>query len=392
MAIIINPYTPGAGRRPRYLAGRDATIQDAKELIAYIAQGYPTRSVIYYGLRGVGKTVLLDEIEKIADEANVYYEHIEIAERSSFIAAIALSINKLMRRISTKESVKQYASQALGILKAFQITYNKDGELSFGLGDNVQTVVGISDTGNFQNDLTELLVSLGKLAAAGNQGVALFIDEIQYMKDSEFEALIAALHRVNQLGLPLILFAAGLPKIAKHAGDVKSYAERLFQFVKIGSLDAEAGAKALTEPARGLDVNYSEDAVRRILQLTEGYPYFIQEYGKEVWPYTMNNVIDLSAAEKAEADFHKGLDESFFKVRHDRATPKELEFMIAMAKCSKLPCSTTEVAEKMHCAVSKASPLRATLIHKGFIYAAARGEIDFTVPQFDKYLRRVHGL
>jgi AAA+ ATPase superfamily predicted ATPase len=313
MAIIINPYTPGAGRRPRYLAGRDATIQDAKELIAYIAQGYPTRSVIYYGLRGVGKTVLLDEIEKIADEANVYYEHIEIAERSSFIAAIALSINKLMRRISTKESVKQYASQALGILKAFQITYNKDGELSFGLGDNVQTVVGISDTGNFQNDLTELLVSLGKLAAAGNQGVALFIDEIQYMKDSEFEALIAALHRVNQLGLPLILFAAGLPKIAKHAGDVKSYAERLFQFVKIGSLDAEAGAKALTEPARGLDVNYSEDAVRRILQLTEGYPYFIQEYGKEVWPYTMNNVIDLSAAEKAEADFHKGLDESFFQ-------------------------------------------------------------------------------
>ena len=214
------------------------------------------------------------------------------------------------------------------------------------------------------------------------------------MKDDEFEALIAAIHRVNQKALPLIVFAAGLPKIAKIAGDVKSYAERLFKFVAIGSLEKNAARMALEEPAMKWGVSYTSEAIEKILQITECYPYFLQEYGNQVWAKVSvdHRVIDATMVEDVYSNFEKSLDESFFKVRHDRATPRELDFMIAMVKCGALPCSTKALAEQMQCPVSAISPLRAQLIHKGFIYSANRGEVDFTVPQFDKYLKRIHNL
>lgn len=390
--FLINPYVPGAGRMPQYVAGRNDIIKDAGQSIIYAEAGYPARSVIYYGLRGVGKTVLLNSIEEIAINSNIPYEYIEVSERSSFKPSIMLAANKLMRQLSVKEKAKDYINKALSVLKAFQITYTKDGDIDIGLDPQVLTAVGTADTGNFQNDLIELFLSLGTLAQKSGAGVALFIDEIQFLEDDEFEALIAAMHRINQRSLPLVMFGAGLPKVAKLAGDIKSYAERLFQFVEVDFLDGEAAKLALTEPAKQLDVTFTEDAVHRIFEITEGYPYFLQEYGQQAWRYIDDKKITLASVKKAQPDFLKTLDESFFKVRHDRATSKELEFMVAMVKCPKLPCSANEIAEKMDRSVASISPLRAQLIHKGFIYATNRGEVDFTVPKFDDYLKRIYGI
>ena len=392
--MLLNPNTPGAGVPPRFLAGRENTIQEAEEILTYIANGYFARSVVYYGLRGVGKTVLLNHIEDMAEEKGIHFEHIEIAERDSFKNNISLNILKLIRQMSAKAKAKQYVDKALSVLKAFSVRYSQENGFSIGVDAEVTSAVGVSDTGNFQNDLTELLVSLGNIAQNQECGVALFIDEIQYLKDDEFEALIAAIHRVNQKALPLVIFAAGLPKIAKIAGDIKSYAERLFQFVSIGSLEREAAKLALEEPAKRWQVSYSEDALELILEATGCYPYFLQEYGKQVWGEVSEErrEINKTMAQAAYPAFERSLDESFFKVRHDRATPRELEFMIAMVKCEKLPCSTKELAEQLNCAISTVSPLRAQLIHKGVIYSANRGEVDFTVPQFDKFLKRIHGI
>lgn len=387
--MLPNPYTPGAGLVPSYLAGRDDTISEAREVIVSVAHGFPTRSIVYYGLRGVGKTVLLNKIEEIADENRVLYEHIEVSERSSFKISISFHIQKLIRQLSTKEQAKFYLDKALSILKAFQITYSPEGDVSLGLKDDIDAAVGVSDTGNFQNDLTELFVSLGTLAQKNENAVCLFIDEIQYLKDDEFEALIAAIHRVNQKGLPVTLFSAGLPKVAKIAGDIKSYAERLFSFISISSLTPEAAKLALTEPAKRLAVAYTEEAINEIIKITDGYPYFLQEYGRQVWAFIKDNVIDITSVRAAYPIFEKNLDDSFLKVRYDRATPKEKEFMIAMAECGELPCTIAQIASKMQTNVQSVSPVRGQLIYKGFIYSARYGEVDFTVPQFKQYLKRV---
>lgn len=388
--MIINPYTPGAGLVPNYLAGRDSTIEEAKKVISYVAHGYPTRSIVYYGLRGVGKTVLLNKIEEIAEENDVLYEHIEVSERSSFKISISLHIQKLIKQMSVKEKAKSYVQKAMSVLKAFKITYSPEGEISFGLNEDVAAAVGVSDTGNFANDLTELFVSMGTLAKNSESSVCLFIDEIQYLKDDELEALITAVHRINQKGLPVTLFAAGLPKIAKIAGDIKSYAERLFNFISIDSLEPEAAKLALIEPAKKIGVTFTDEAIEKILNITEGYPYFLQEYGKQVWGFIKASNIDITSVQEAYPVFEKSLDDSFFKVRYDRATPKEKEFMLAMVECGELPCTIAQIASKMNTNVKSISPLRAQLIYKGFIYATSYGEVDFTVPQFNKYLKRIH--
>jgi AAA ATPase domain len=393
--ILPNPYTPGAGLVPSYLAGREDTIRAAEEVISNVAHGFPTRSIIYYGLRGVGKTVLLNKIEEIVEvveERNVLYEHIEVSERSSFKMAISFHVQKLIKQMSTKEKAKYYLNKAMSVLKAFQITYSPDGEVSFGLKEDVDAAVGVSDTGNFQNDLTELFVSMGMLAQKNDNAVCLFIDEIQYLKDDEFEAMIAAIHRVNQKGLPVTLFAAGLPKIVKIAGDIKSYAERLFSFISIDSLEASAAKLALTEPAKKLGVTYTDEAIGEILRITEGYPYFLQEYGKQVWAFIKDKNIDITSVREAYPIFEKSLDDSFFKVRYDRATPKEKEFMLAMVACGELPCTIAQIASKMNTSVQSISPVRGQLIYKGFIYSARYGEVDFTVPQFKQYLKRTHNI
>lgn len=392
MTLRINPYTPGAGMVPRYLAGREALLEEAQDTLAYIANGYATRSIVYYGLRGVGKTVLLTEIENIALENNIYYEHIEAMENGSFMSSISLYVSKILRKMSVKEKAKQYIDLAKSVAMSFQFFYNKEGETSIGINPKMLKAAGIADTGDLQNDLTELLVHLGKVGQKINTGAVIFIDEVQYLKDAEFEALMAAIHRCNQLGLPLALIAAGLPKIAKIAGDIKSYAERLFKFIPVDKLQEDDAKLALTRPASRLGVQYTAEALTEILQQTDCYPYFLQEYGQQAWKYVdkATKTLSYEAACAAHNDFINALDEGFFKVRHDRASEKELEFMRAMVQCEELPCQTKQVAQIMHSSYNRIAPIRAQLIHKGFIYASSRGEISFTVPQFDKYLKRIY--
>jgi len=385
--MLPNPYRPGAGMSPAYLAGRDNTINEAQNILQAINYGYSARSVVYYGLRGVGKTVLLNYIENLADEMDLPSEYMEIAERDrSFQYQMALHIYKLINRLSLLKNIESHIKKALSILKAFTIKYGCDD-----ISIEVNPANGISDTGNLANDMTELFLALGVIAQKQNKGVVLFIDEIQYIKDSEFEALMEAIHRTNQKNYPIVIFSAGLPKIAKIAGDVKSYAERLFDFIEIDSLNNEEAKLALIEPAKKFQINYTDEAVNKIIEITQGYPYFLQEYGKWVWECKEEkSIIDIKIVNKAYDKFEQSLDKAFFKVRHDRATAKEIEFMTAMVACEKLPCSTKEIANIMGESIQAISPLRAQLIHKGFIYAAKRGEVDFTVPQFDKYLKRVY--
>lgn len=385
--MLPNPYRPGAGMSPAYLAGRDNTINEAQNILQAINYGYSARSVVYYGLRGVGKTVLLNYIENLADEMDLPSEYMEIAERDrSFQYQIALHIYKLINRLSLLKNIESHIKKALSILKAFTIKYGCDD-----ISIEVNPANGISDTGNLANDMTELFLALGVIAQKQNKGVVLFIDEIQYIKDDEFEALMEAIHRTNQKNYPIVIFSAGLPKIAKIAGDVKSYAERLFDFIEIDSLNNEEAKLALIEPAKRFQINYTDEAVNKIIEITQGYPYFLQEYGKWVWECKKEeSIIDIKIVNKAYDKFEQSLDKAFFKVRHDRATAREIEFMTAMVACEKLPCSTKEIANIMGESIQAISPLRAQLIHKGFIYAAKRGEVDFTVPQFDKYLKRVY--
>lgn len=385
--MLPNPYRPGAGMSPAYLAGRDNTINEAQNILQAINYGYSARSVVYYGRRGVGKTVLLNYIENLADEMDLPSEYMEIAERDrSFQYQIALHIYKLINRLSLLKNIESHIKKALSILKAFTIKYGCDD-----ISIEVNPANGISDTGNLANDMTELFLALGVIAQKQNKGVVLFIDEIQYIKDDEFEALMEAIHRTNQKNYPIVIFSAGLPKIAKIAGDVKSYAERLFDFIEIDSLNNEEAKLALIEPAKRFQINYTDEAVNKIIEITQGYPYFLQEYGKWVWECKKEeNIIDIKIVNKAYDKFEQSLDKAFFKVRHDRATAREIEFMTAMVACEKLPCSTKEIANIMGESIQAISPLRAQLIHKGFIYAAKRGEVDFTVPQFDKYLKRVY--
>lgn len=386
-----NPYQPGADKVLAYLVGRQDVIAEAIRTLEAVSMTFPARSIVYYGLHGVGKTVLLHYLEHRSGNLSVVSEYIEITERGrSFQQYLALAVYKLIHQLSIRRQIAEQAKRVLSILKAFSLKYScGDVSVEITLG----AAHGISGTGNLENDMMEVLVSLGQAAKSSGQGVALFIDEIQYMKEDELESLMTALHRVNQRSLPIVIMAAGLPNIAKIAGDVKSYAERLFQFVEIGTLATENARKALTEPAAQFHVTYEPDALQYIIDVTEGYPYFLQEYGKWAWETRQAaDMITKADVLAAYQRFEHSLDESFFKVRHDRATPRELAFMMAMVQCGERPYNTKDIAAQMGESVQTISPLRAQLTHKGFIYAAKRGAVDFTVPHFDAYLKRMHVL
>ena len=313
---MINPYTPGAGVKPGFLAGRDKVIESAEETLESISAGQTHQSFIFYGLRGVGKTVLLNKIEDIAEGYEYIYEHIEISENDNFKIVIARYLQKIVLSLSNIERAKDKFKRVMGFLKAFTFTIKDYGEFSF----DVEAISGKSDTGNFQNDLTELFLEVGKLAYDADEKIALFIDEIQYMKNADLEALIAATHRIHQKNYPLIIFGAGLPSVAKRTGDAKSYAERLYNFVKIDSLSEPNSKSALTEPAEKQGVSYSGEALTKIIEITGGYPYFLQEFGRQVWDMRVDNIISEKSVDQAYDKFINKLDDSFFKVRFDRST------------------------------------------------------------------------
>ena len=381
MQKIINPYTPGAGVMPGYLAGRDDIIQDGKDSIYSLMNGYPRQPIIYYGLRGVGKTVLLTALKEYAIKEGVLAFHFEIQEKVSLINDIILSANQTLAKISKVEKIKNIFEVAKNSLQSFTLTYTT-GENSISVEMNKK----LSEM-MLQSNLVELLLNLGRLAKESKNTIIYFIDEIQYAKQNELEALITAQHRINQERLPITIIAAGLPKILVNMTESKTYAERMFAFVEISSLEYKDAKNAIVNPGKPFDITYTEEALKEIYQITEGYPYFIQQFCYLISKKYKD--IDLNIVNEMKSIFFKELDKSFFKVRFDKCTPREKEFMFAMANCGELPCTVASVAHILNKDLKSISPIRARLINKGLIYATRYGEIDFTVPKFDEFLKRM---
>lgn len=383
-----NPYTPGAGAMPKYLAGRDDILEAASLQIKALAANYQNRSIVLYGLRGVGKTVLLNSIESIAEGEGVLVRHIEVEEKKGLISPLASACCSLSSSLNKIELVKSKLDQIRNLFTSLTLSVDAgDGSLSFGFNeDNLGT--SLASSRNLSGDFTDILVVLGKYAQAAGASILIGIDELQYAGKEELEALACALHRVTQLGLPVMFCCAGLPKLLKMLGEAKTYSERQFNFVKVDSLPRDKAVEAIVRPAQKLGVRYSDEAVDAIISYTEGYPYFIQELCSTIWTSSDSRCISLETVLKCTSLTDIRLDEGFFSVRYDRCTPRQKEFLIAMVRCGELPCTLANVAHYMGRDVSSIGPLRAQLISRGLIYSAARGEVDFTVPQFDRYLRR----
>jgi hypothetical protein len=339
-----------------------------------------------YGLRGVGKTVLLNEMERMSEELEYLSEHLEMSENDNFRRVIAKSARKVLLEIDRIENVKSKCLNALGVLKAFSLAIPDGPELKI----DVDAVIGTADTGDLDSDLVDLFVSLGEAAQESDRLICFFIDEVQYLPEEAVGGLIAASHRIAQKAFPIVFICAGLPQIAALTGDAKSYAERLFEFIPIGPLREGADRDALCAPAEQHYVKLSEQAVDTLLAESRGYPYFIQEFGKHAWNIARRSPITEEEAVDASISATEALDESFFKVRMDRATTAERNFMKGMAGLGEGPYKTSDVATAVGKQVNSVGPVRAQLIRKGFVYSPEHGEVAFTVPLFDEYIRRNH--
>lgn len=386
MDRAVNPYTPNAGAPPRFLAGRRTEVDDFRTLLRRLGRGYTEQSLVITGLRGVGKTVLLGQYQRIAAEENSVAVDAEVSKNTSFGPQIANLARRALLSVSPKARWAERGRRAAAVVKSFSLTVQPDGTLTGGL--DVDAEAGRADTGNLNDDLADLFEAVGEAAADQERGVVFLFDEIQFLSKVELEALIGAVHRTVQRQLPVTFAGAGLPQLPGLAGDAKSYAERLFKFPMIGELPIGAAAEALTEPARLEGVEYELDAVSSIITYTEGYPYFIQEFGRAVWNLAQGPTITAADARAAEDLVVAELDESFFRARVQRSTPEELRYMRAMAELGPEAQKAAEVAEVLGRASEQVAPLRARLISKGLLFTPRYGFAKFTVPQFDRFMRR----
>jgi hypothetical protein len=378
-----NPYAPGAGTPPPELTGRDKILEDIEVALARVIAGRPSQGMFLTGLRGVGKTVLLNEFLKIAKKEGYVADFIEAPEDKPIAELIARSLRQALLQISVLEKAKDVALKALGVLKSFSLSA-KVGEIELAL----KPVIGVADSGDLERDLPDLFVAAGEAAKANETGIAILIDEVQYLSQPDLAALIVAAHRVAQRNLPVLVIGAGLPLLPALSGDAKSYAERLFTYPIIGALDPAAAKLALTEPAKDLNVEYEVGALDEIVRVTAGYPYFVQAWGSVVWDLAVRSPITLNDVKSASAEATKRLDESFFRVRLDRVTEAEQRYLRAMAEIGKGPYKTGDVANFFKKKGASFGPVRDSLIKKGMIYSPRYGEIDFTVPLFDEFMKR----
>jgi hypothetical protein len=386
-----NPYTPNAGARPPALVGRDAELEAFDILLERLKRGHTEQSMLVTGLRGVGKTVLLGAFETRARQSGWTTVEAEITKNEHFGHRMAQMARRAFLQVAPKVSWTDRLRDAAAVVKSFSLTLAPDGSLTAGI--DVDPAEGIADSGNFNEDLTDLFVALGEAAQERETGVAFLFDEVQFLNAPEFEALISALHKTVQRQLPVTLVGAGLPQLPRLAGEAKSYAERLFKFPHIGRLSAPQTELALVQPAHDLNVEYEPDAVDIVVEYTEGYPYFIQEYGKIVWDLAPEDrPIGRRVAAEAQRQVEAKLDGSFFRVRAERTTELELHYLRAAAELGPGPHRAGDVAAVMGRTSEQLGPTRARLIYKGLIYTTGHGQGDFTVPQFDRYMRRNYEL
>ena len=385
MDPIANPFAPGAGSRPPALAGRDELLASAEIALRRIQAGRHAKSMMLLGLRGVGKTVLLVRIGDLAEAAGYVTALIEAPEERRLAVLLVPKLRRLLYQLSSREKARILGNRALGALRnfasAFTVSYAE-----FEVG--VTPEPGLAASGDLETDLTDLLVVVGEAARAADQPAVILIDEVQYLSDEDLSALIVALHRISQKALPLIMFGAGLPQLAAVSGEAKSYAERLFDFPGVGPLDEDAIAEAIRGPIEEARAEVDDDALSEIAEQTEGYPYFLQEWGAHCWNVASESPVTLDDVVSARERVMAALDASFFRVRFDRLTPREQKYLRAMAQLGPGPHRSGKVAEELGVAVTSAGPIRTGLIRKGMIWSPAHGETAFTVPMFDQYMLR----
>jgi len=383
-----NPYAPGAGTVPPELAGRSEVIEKAAIALDRCRNGLAARGLLLVGLRGVGKTVLLTRISQETEARNFVVVSIETPENRSLPALLIPALRTALLKLNRMSAAGDLGKRALRVLGGFvgamKVKYQ---DIEFGL--DLGSEPGIADSGDLEHDLVALFTEVGRAAKEKQTAFGLLIDEIQYIKEAEFAALIMALHKCTQNQLPVMLIGAGLPQLVGQAGRAKSYAERLFEYPQIGPLSKEATREALLAPAAKLGVEYEEAAIEEIYQQTQGYPYFLQEWGKYSWQCAEHSPIlrsdVLSATDLAIAE----LDTSFFRVRFDRLTPSEKRYLRAMAEIGATSQRSGDISSLLKREVQSVAPVRASLIAKGMIYSPSHGENSFTVPLFDGYLKRV---
>jgi hypothetical protein len=386
-----NPFSPGAGTSPPELAGRTAVLEDVDVTLCRFKNSAFSRSSIFVGLRGVGKTVLLNRVREMAEERAFLTIFIEAHEEKSLPALLIPPLRKVLLRLNTADQVGDLARRGLRVLKSFASNFKAKVSIADGVDVElgIQPELGAADSGDLEHDLSELLVAIAEAAKEKNVPVCLIIDELQYLNVSEMSALIMALHQVSQRKLPLVMYAAGLPLILGLAGRSKSYAERLFAYPSISVLSPIAARQALEKPVEALGVTFEPAAVEAILEKTGRYPYFLQQWGHEAWNIAQVSPISLQVVLKATDRAIAQLDDSFFRVRFDRLTKREKDFMFAMVQVGGGEAQRSgDIAEKLKVKTTSIGPLRSALIRKGMIYSPAHGDNAFTVPLFDQFLKR----
>jgi hypothetical protein len=384
---VLNPFAPGAGTPPPQLAGRDEVRETVRVAIERVRRGLPTKSVLMVGLRGVGKTVLLDRMRDDAEASGIHTVRIEAPEGRSLPALLAPQLRQAMLRLSRNKKAQEGAKRALRALAGFAKSLKvKFADIEVGLDFDPEP--GLADNGDLEHDLQALLEVVGVAAQKADTALVLFIDELQYVEEAELAALITALHRCAQRRVPVMLVGAGLPQLRGHMGNAKSYAERLFDFPEIGPLNTAAARVAITQPVTDQGMKIVAEAADMIVAESHGYPYFLQEWGKHAWDAAASSPIRVQDVKAATASAIAALDESFFRVRFDRLTPAEKKYLRAMAQLGPGPHRSGSIAEELEREVTSLGPTRNKLIAKGMVWSPNHGDTAFTVPLFDQFMRR----
>lgn len=388
MDKIKNPFSPGAGSPPPELAGRENVLEQARVLLGRTKAGRPEKSLLLTGLRGVGKTVLLNEIERIAQDSGFRTILVEAHEGKSLAVLLAPHLRRLLYGLDRIAGVGDKARRGLAVLKSF-IGAIKMKVGDFDIGIDIDPEAGTADSGDLEVDLPSLFSVVAEAAQERGVAVAILIDEVQYFGTTELSALIMAMHKMQQRQLPFVLIGAGLPILPGLAGESKSYAERLFSFPDIGPLSEPDAIKAVREPIENSGESIQPEALDEIFRLTRGYPYFLQEWGYQAWNHAKNSPIPVQVVEETTALVTQRLDENFFRVRFDRLTPREKQYLRAMAELGPGPFRTADIADQLGTKITTLGPIRAGLIKKGMVYSPSHGDMAFTVPLFDEFMRRV---
>jgi len=388
MDPIQNPFAPGAGTRPPELAGRDEVLEAARIALARTRIGRPSKSTLMVGLRGVGKTVLLDRMREDAEAQGMHALAVEASENRSLPSILAPQLRQALLRLSRKESARHLAQRGLralaGFASALKVKYQ---DIEVGL--DLEPEPGLADNGDLETDLQDLLQAVGEAARADRTCIALFIDELQYVAEDQLAALITALHRAAQRQLPMTMIGAGLPQVRGRMGRDKSYAERLFEFPEIAALSPDDARLAIAKPVTAEGVQIAPDALDLIINKTQCYPYFLQEWGKQTWEVAESSPITVADVEAASILAVAGLDQSFFLVRFDRLTPSEKRYLRAMAELGPGPHRSGEIAQALGRRATSLGPTRSQLINKGMVWSPSHGDTGFTVPMFDEFMLRI---